>query len=194
MKSGNYEVVLEERHLLSVFFAAVLLCALFFALGFVLGRSRAKVARDAPASPPATAVPAPAAGPSAEDLSFYGRVEEKRPPVEDLSVPAERSEPAASERAAEVPPAPAKPAPGEKPASPSPSSAPIYLQVAAFAQEPDAKRLAQDLLRMGFPALVVPPSRDKFYRVQVGPFTNSDLVGAAQSRLEAQGFRPILRR
>src|SRR3989304_57176 len=62
-KGGHYEMTLENRHLLGVFFAVVLLCAIFFTLGFVLGRNQA-VAK-VPASPPQKpSAPAPAASPA----------------------------------------------------------------------------------------------------------------------------------
>ena len=61
-KGGHYEMTLENRHLLGVFFAVVLLCAIFFTLGFVLGRNQA-VAK-VPASPPQKpSAPAPATSP-----------------------------------------------------------------------------------------------------------------------------------
>ena len=149
-KGGHYEMTLENRHLVGVFFAVVLLCAIFFTLGFVLGRNQ--MAAKAPASPaqkpPAQA---PAASPGPDDLSFYQRVEGK-PPAETY-----------------------------------------YLQVAAVTQEAEAQRLVGDLKKQGFSSVIIPPSADHFYRVQVGPLGSVELADAAQRRLETQGFRQILK-
>lgn len=183
-KGGHYEMVLEDRHLLGVFFAVVLLCAVFFTLGFVLGRNQvaSKSAATAPAQKPGAA--AAETPPAADDLSFYQRVEGK-PPAEKL--PAAKPQP----KTPAAKPTESKPAAEPPPAA---APAPIYLQVAAVTQEADAKRLAAELRKLGFPALIVPPKADRFYRVQVGPFETPDLATAAQRRLEAQGYRDIIRR
>ncbi|MEE8201238.1 MAG: SPOR domain-containing protein [Candidatus Acidoferrales bacterium] len=154
-KGSHYEMVLEDRHLLGVFFAVVLLCALFFALGFRLGENQAH-SQAAVSSPPRPA-PVEQQAPAPEDLSFYDRVESKEPPQ-----------------------------PASEP------SQPIYLQVAAFLQEEEAGRLADELRQMGFPPVVQPPQEDRYYRVQVGPFENTELAEAALRRLQAQGFREII--
>lgn len=178
-KGSHYEVVLEERHLLGVFFAVVLLCALFFTLGYVLGRNQV-ASRQTPSLPaptkPAAAQPV---GPAAEDLSFYDRVEGKQPAEQLSATPTEAEKP------------PAQPKQAAAAASPP---QPIYWQVAAVTQEPDAKRLAQELQKLGFPVVIRPPRRDRFYRVQVGPFENAELAAAAERRLKAQGFREIIKR
>jgi DedD protein len=180
-KGDNYEMVLESRHLLGVFFAVVLLCAVFFTFGFVLGRNQIPAGKDVE---PTAQKPAPAEGaaPEAKDLSFYDRVEGK-PPADTLP----RPQPTAPAVATQPKPAQATPAPAR-------SVEPIYLQVAALSQEPDAKRLGQELEKLGFPVVIRAPREDRFYRVQVGPFETAALAEAAQRRLEAQGFRQIVRR
>ncbi len=175
-RGGHSDTVLEGRHLLGIFFAVVVLCALFFTLGFVLGRNQSQQASVSPPQPAAPSQPAPAGSqPQARDLTFYDRVE-KPPPSESLPQ--------------------AKPA-ETKPAPPKPSAAnakPIYLQIAAVSQEADAKRLVSELHKLGFDSEIRPPKEDQLYRVMVGPLENDDLATAAQHRLEAQGFRGILRR
>lgn len=162
-KGSHYEMVLEDRHLLGVFFAVVVLCALFFWLGSRTGENRAR-SQEAVSSPPQPA-PAEQQAPAPEDLSFYDRVEGEKPPAS----------------AAEGPPP-----------SASESSQPIYLQVAAFLQQEEARRLADELRQMGFPPVVQPPQEDRYYRVQVGPFENTELAEAALRRLQAEGFREII--
>lgn len=169
-KGDHSDMVLGPRHLLGVFFLVVLLCAIFFTLGYVLGRSQA-VPEKTQVSPPKS--PATGAAPPATDLTFYQHVEGKPAPANLPEQP--KAQPA--------------------PASATTSTAePIYLQVAAVTQEPEAKRLAQRLLELGFPSVIRPPRDDRFFRVQVGPFESSELADAAQRRLEAQGYRDIVRR
>lgn len=195
-KGGHYEMTLENRHLLGIFFAVVLLCAIFFTLGFVLGRSQkaAQSAAAPPAKPPAGAAApgAQPAAPGAGDLSFYQRVEGK-PPAE--TVPA--TKPAGTAKPPAAKPAEAKPATttAAKPAPAKPAAAQetYYLQVAAVTQEAEAQRLMGELKKLGFSSVIIPPSADNFYRVQVGPLESAELADAAQRRLEAQGFRQILK-
>ncbi|MFQ5662339.1 MAG: SPOR domain-containing protein [Terriglobia bacterium] len=191
-KGSHYEMVLEGRHLLGIFFGLVLLSALFFTLGFVLGRNQ--VASGRAGAPPAEKSPAAAAPTEpAADLSFYERVNGK-PPPETLPAAAAGKKPAKSKPRAVTP----VPVPPRRPrgsgAAPPTSAAPIFLQVAAFTREPEAKRLATQLERLGLPTVIRPARTDRFYRVQVGPFENAKLAAAAQRRLEAQGFRQFLKR
>lgn len=175
----SYEMVLESRHLLAVFFAVVLLCALFFTFGFVLGRSQGQERTVTQANGDKSATSKTDAGaPQPEDLSFYDRVEKSAEP------------PPPSPKA--TAPAPAPTPPDTKPAAGA--TQPIYLQVAALSQETDANRLSQRLQQLGFPAVIRPPQADKLYRVQVGPFATGELADAAERRLQAQGFRQIVRR
>ncbi|HXE75451.1 MAG TPA: SPOR domain-containing protein [Candidatus Xenobia bacterium] len=179
-KSGQSDTVLEGRHLLGVFFAVVVLCAIFFTLGFVLGRNQATQQAAKSPSPGSTQQqPSAPTEPQARDLTFYDRVE-KPQPAENLP----RGEPSETK--------PAAPATAPKPAAAT--GKPIYLQVAAVSREADAKRLMAELRKMGFDSEIRPPKEDRLYRVMVGPLANDELATAAQHRLEAQGFRSILRR
>lgn len=182
-KGSHYEVVLEDRHLLVVFFVAVGLSALFFTLGFLLGRNQA--VEKAAAEPARELAPATQEEqPKPSDLSFYDRVEEKKPTA------AREAKPKPTPKAAQAPPTAGSQA---RPASTT-SKAGIYLQVAALTQEPDAKRLAGELRKLGFVVVIRPPSRDRFYRVLVGPLENAELADAAEGRLKAHGFREVIRR
>lgn len=176
-KGGSHEMVLEGWRLVGVFFAVVFLCALFFSLGFVLGRN--EVGSQAPAGTASVPAKGPAAtepGPKPSDLSFYKSVEGK---------PAEPAAPA---------PKPAT-SPAARSTTPAQSATkPIYLQVAALSSEAEAKKLVARLYKLGFSAVIHPPEGDKLYRVQVGPLESAELADAAQHRLEAQGFRDIVRR
>ena len=62
--------------------------------------------------------------------------------------------------------------------------------VAAVQRETDALALQQKK----FPALVITPSADKYFRVQVGPYADTQSAANARHDLEANGFKSIVKR
>ena len=67
------------------------------------------------------------------------------------------------------------------------------LQVAALTREADAFDLASRLQKKQFPAVVLTPQGDKFYRVQVGPYADQKSADAAKKGLEAVGFKAFVK-
>lgn len=194
-RGGQRELILEQRHLLGVFFGIVLLAAIAFASGFVIGRKRGEEEAAVQYASVAAAMQKPAAetkaggndGPKAKDLSFYKSVEQKPGAVSGTSA-ATKPPPSKS-----VPPPPSsRPA-----AQPATSSAkldkPAFLQVGAFSEEAQARNLAGQLEKLGFASRVQQPVSDKLYRVLAGPYESEELVAAAKRRLESHGFRPLRR-
>ncbi len=76
---------------------------------------------------------------------------------------------------------------------PIPAGATV-LQVAALVHEADALAMAEALQQKKFPAFVLTPGDDHFYRVQVGPYADAKSANAARQGLEKQGFKSIIRR
>jgi cell division septation protein DedD len=70
----------------------------------------------------------------------------------------------------------------------------IVLQVAALDRQGDALALAQALQQKKYPAFVLNPSADHFYRVQVGPYADTESASIARHKLESQGFKSIVKR
>jgi cell division septation protein DedD len=68
------------------------------------------------------------------------------------------------------------------------------LQVAAVLHQDDALALAQALQQKKFPAFVITPGADKYYRVQVGPYPDNLSASNARQELEAKGFKSIIKR
>jgi cell division septation protein DedD len=220
-KSGG-DLVLESRHLAGLFLLLVVIFGVVFTLGYLLGRSqydtklRAASGSSADANPPAAArSPKSKENPeSAENLAagknsdwdFYHSGEPKK--TEDhLQPPANpslyaksvaASKPTAAAKPPAAPAAPAKPA--KQPKSSADLNAPLIpkgalmLQVAAVQSQGDALALAQALQEKKFPAFVIPPSADKYYRVQVGPYDNPQAATTARQDLEAKGFKSIVKR
>src|ERR1700680_4790815 len=191
-KSGG-DFILESRHLVGLFLLLVVIFGVVFTLGYLLGRSqydykvRAAVGAlpgtDAPAATPAAKSKT---GPEPEDAQvpkknsdwdFYHSA--------DPQASADHLQPSSKSVAASAPSAAApKPAPASSktaiPAKPSggtgdsliPKGA-IMLQVAAVLHQDDALALAQALQQKKFPAFIIPPGADKYYRVQVGPYQDN---------------------
>lgn len=211
------ERVLESRHVIGLFLLMLLFSGVFFTLGYVMGRSQydgqVRAATNPRTSPdggffskyPAAAKPtnkktdseAPPgnAAPANPDWEFYHAGDSNK--TEDHLKPAP---PAASPKAL---PAVAK---GNSPAKPtntssktSPSGALLpgggyTLQVAAMTKESDAMALATNLQKRKFPAFVLSPHGDKYYRVQVGPYADPKAAENAKKGLEGAGFKAIVKR
>lgn len=74
------------------------------------------------------------------------------------------------------------------------SEGPVVLQVAAFMREDDASQLVTKLLAMGFPAFLVPPGEDHFYRVQVGPYANREAASKPKRDLEDAHYTVLVKK
>jgi len=212
---GRGDWVLGGRHVFGIFVLLVVLFGLVFTLGYLLGRSQygtefraasgifsGRADRTSEKSPsavgrkPADALPKP----PASDWEFYRSAEPAKPAVPITE--AGKTEPVANPIASEPPVKPAMP---EEPlANPKGSGRPLaspliprgatVLQVAAFTHQADALALAQALDQKKFPAFVLTPGSDRFYRVQVGPYVDAQSAATARKKLEDQGFKTIARR
>ena len=210
--------MLESRHLLGLFMLLVVIFGIVFTLGYLLGRSqydsrlRAAIGGLSDRSPiPTSAQPSAAkaeteAAKPVPDWEFYRSAEPQK--VEDRLEPA----PKAAAKPAPRPDAEARPkisktvaassdaATVKKTSAPTSLNGPlipqgtIMLQVAALQREGDALALAQALQQKKFPAFVITPGADSFYRVQVGPYKNPRAAAAARQDLESQGFKSIVKR
>lgn len=208
--------ILESRHLVGLFLGVVLLCGVFFTLGYVMGRNQyegavhAEEARDNLDEPAGRAVkpkrpaensPAPGANPTNTEWDFYTKKDDNHlEPEAKLTNP---STPAPDADSAEpaTPIAPAPVPPSSKPSRSSGNLAPprlaknsIVLQVSATRHKDDAFAMAQAIQQKHFPCFVVTPAGDNFYRVQVGPYRDEKSAEAARSALERAGFKAILKR
>ena len=70
----------------------------------------------------------------------------------------------------------------------------ILLQVAASPRETDALTMADTLRQKGFAVIVLEPTADKFYRVEVGPYSDAQSAHLAKLALNREGFQVIVRR
>ncbi len=199
------EITLGTGRMLAIFFAFVLVCAFFFAIGFSLGRRTtlavAGILPGAPVGVPATivrpsAAKTDAAPPaSSSDFSFYKAVGEKSAAT-GLTPQDAKTQTPPSTAAAPAAETPANTAAGAAPVAPPPSAAGgYYVQVAAVTRQEDAAALVEALKRKQYPAFTANnPAADKFYHVQVGPYAEVKDAEAMRARLIGDGYNPIVKK
>jgi cell division septation protein DedD len=192
-ETGEFEVVFGNRQLLSGFFIAVLLFAVAFAMGYVVGENsrsarkpevagagapapvptetRPQPASAAPANPPAaTPIQQPPADSTPQPTTQPSREVEAPPPVRETKPVASRPDPSTS--------APAELAPGN------------YWQVLATANRDSAQNTLETLKEKGFP-VSLGPGPNNLTRVLVGPYRDTTAMGRAKTELESAGFHPV---
>ena len=188
-EEGEFELILGNRQLLSVFFIVVILVAVFFTMGYIVGRNSAPgfEARKNDRSPagdagrPSAAVPASAPQQQAREPktdtidtgaeSVPSKEPERAAPAKKQ--PEKKSEPV--EAAAAVP---EEPGPGQ-----------TYLQVVAV-ERAEAEIFVDVLGKKGFHAIFTPvPEKPGTFRVLVGPYKDAAAISQARTDLEKAGFK-----
>lgn len=195
---GEFELVLGNKQLLSVFFIMVVLLGVFFAMGYIAGRNSAPSASDTAKKDAGKPIvvdssqrtsPMPDAGTQASPPA--------QQPVTDTG---SSTQPVAS---AQQPP-PAEPvAPAPKPTPPKeaagtpliaePEAGVPYLQVVATAR-PEAEVIAETLSKRGYKTQLAPVPAGNIFRVLVGPLKDAAEIASTRADLEKAGFKPIVRR
>ncbi len=209
--------MLESRHVIGLFMLMLLFSGVFFTLGYVMGRNQYDGQVRAATDPhmklqnPFSSKPEPAAkrasnststeaptdttAPRNSDWEFYHAGDSKKSvdhlkPAVPVTAPAEKNAPVLVKTTA------AAKSGGNSAKS---MNAPLVpggaytLQVAAVRREADALELATRLQHKKFPAFVLSPHGDKYYRVQVGPYADQKNADAARKGLESAGFKAIVK-
>ena len=183
-EDGEVELVLGNGQLLGVFFIVVILLALFFGMGYIMGRN---------SGPAANVEVATVHKPEVKPLV----VESPVPKNETRQAPTAASSdtPQAPRAAAEEKPEPAKQekqktgdapkAPASIPVDDSPSG--VFLQIAAVGRE-DAELEAEVLRKKNFQAILMEvPEKPGTFRVLVGPVGDGGVTKARED-LQNAGF------
>lgn len=200
-EDGEFELVLGNRQLLSVFFIVVVLLGVFFTMGYIVGRnsapgggdlakktepivvdkpSDAKPEPSRPLAPGQAEVTTPAAAQAVSEPKPSPAVEEAKKPVEEKAAMTE----------------PPKPEPNRETTRPSaPSTASVmeppkgttYLQVMAVARS-DAEMFVNVLRKKGFPATIASSANTELFRVLVGPLEPTS-VAKTKAELAEAGFK-----
>src|SRR5690242_17918198 len=174
-ETGEFELVVGNKQLLSGFFIVVLLFAVAFAMGYVVGQNsphagKVESASTAPVTPtearptasgPPAAAPSTPANPPADSAAPAQQPGDSQP--QPSTQPAR--DPQVTATAAPVPPAAAPAAAASAPDAPPGS----YWQIVATANQDSAHAMLQTLKDKGFPASLS-PGPNNLTRVLVGPY------------------------
>jgi cell division septation protein DedD len=163
---------LSTGKMLTLFFVLVACCALFFGLGYSMGRSSAKNSAASSATAPALVVSG------------------EKPVTQAQAPPASGT--TDDSAAATVP---------EKENTPNPAvtlasgGRAYYLQVAAVSKQEDAEALVAALRKKQYQVFATSNlPTDKLVHVQVGPFADAKEAEEVKTRLSKDGYSPILKK
>jgi cell division septation protein DedD len=189
------EITLGTGRMLALFFTFVIVCAIFFTIGFSLGRKTTYVTAGNPVNSPSE--PSSAVRPSAAkqnppqsaaqstEFSFYKSVGAKNT---DSDLVASAVQTTNSPADAQKTPTPVS-------TNPATSGAGYYVQVAAVSRQEDAESLVEALKKKQYPAFTASSSSaDKFFHVQVGPYSDLKEAENMRARLIANGYNPIVKK
>jgi cell division septation protein DedD len=185
-ETGEFELVVGNGQLLSGFFIVILLCAVMFAMGFVV--ARAKYQQDAVNNSAATSAGSlrpPSSGVMQTATPPASPVDTSAPPQTAAGSPGDPSAQAQSQAAATPPPTPENANPPSEAAADG-----TFWQVSATSNEESARALLRTLKDAGFPASLS-PGPSNLTRVLVGPYTDTGTMGRAKTQLEAAGFHVV---
>jgi cell division septation protein DedD len=183
---GEFELILGNRQLMSVFFIVVILLGVFFAMGYIVGRNSSPVGTPDVASarpePKSTVVESPAPAPADVPKEPDSQPKETASQQGPATKPAPPPEPAPA-------PAPVK-ASARAATSGEPQSGKMYLQISAVDRD-KAEIYVERLRKLNFSAIMAEiPEKPGVFRVLVGPVsdvakTRADLQNASFPGKEA---------
>jgi DedD protein len=196
------EMTLGTSVIIGIFFGLILICAIFFAFGYSLGRRSALPASGvaAPAASqdsgsssakPSSAIPSSQAASSDSDSSTDS--------TSDISSSDQQAAPAATPAPAVVPAKlTIKPSPVSHATAPSApavvsGAGHLVVQVAAVSRKGDADMLMSALKRHGYNAAIHQSPQDKLLHVQIGPFATKQDADAIRQKLIGDGYNAIVK-
>ena|SRR5690348_3179887 len=188
------EITLGTGKMLVLFFGLVLLCALFFGMGFTMGKNSVRSA------PELLATPNGARPSAANNQTTQAPAPQAQTPAAATSAPADNgsagANPSAQTSPATTPDPNAQQQAGQTggTAQGTPPGPGYTVQVAAVSKQEDADALVEALKGHQYQAFVASPGADKLFRVQVGPFADIKDAEATRAKLVADGYNPILKK
>jgi DedD protein len=190
------EITLGTGKLLGIFFVLTAICAVFFTMGYLLGRSSTPVAASTTMvstvpSSAGNAVNKPSANGTQATESAGCAPGSANCVAASYAPDAKAQTSADANSSASVSPASAEVVPPSKTAS----SGSYMVQVAAVSKQEDADILVGALRKKHYPVFVVANSpADALYHVQVGPFADIKEAEAMRSRLAADGYDAMVKK
>jgi DedD protein len=193
------EITLSTGKLLGIFFALVIICGVFFTMGYLLGKSNSAGGRtEIVATVPSSSAGKPYAGNKTPEA-----VTQTCPPGSPNCAAATVSDTSSSAKPADQPPA-AQPPSGSKTSdqttaqtagtdAKSGAASSFMVQVAAVSKQEDAEILVTALRKKQYPVFIANASGDPLFHVQVGPFTDRKDAEAMRTRLSGDGYNAIVK-
>lgn len=192
------EITLSTGKLLGIFFGLVIICAVFFTMGYLLGKSTSAGGRTEIVAtvPSGNSASKPSAANKTPDTTT-----QNCPPGSPNCAPASADTGAASKNSA--PPSSDQQPSGSK--TPDQSTAQpgtevkngagssYMVQVAAVSKQEDAEILVTALRKKQYPVFVANSSGDPLFHVQVGPFSDKKDADAMRNRLAGDGYNAIVK-
>jgi|SRR5205809_1281013 len=202
------EITLGTGKLLGIFFGLAAICAVFFTMGYMLGRSSAAGARtEIVGSVPAgsTANKPSAANNKSPDASAQNcpAGSANCPPTGSMPADSANGQPSAGNPQPQpanntVPPATASSSSTAIPPTAevkNVSAGSSYIvQVAAVSKQEDAEFLVAALRKKQYPVFLSAGGGDAYFRVQVGPFSDAKEAETMRARLAGEGYNPIVKK
>ena len=172
------ELTLGVGKLLGLFFLLVVLCGVFFSLGYSLGKGSQKT-----------------------EGSLIGNNDKNQPATDSKSSGPFKQLDAdnKSDKAAEAKDTAPKKDSEETAKAPEPElhtspGGAFVVQVAAVSKKEDAEALQQALQRKQYPVVVSPGGTDKLFHVQIGPFADLKDAETMKGRLASDGYNAIVKK
>jgi len=176
------EITLGTGKMLALFFGLVILCAIFFGMGFSMGKNSVRSPVELLPSPTGTR-------PAASNRPVV------IPPPAPESKPDNQASQSASVDSANTAAQAANPNQGtsQSAAAPQPGTG-YFVQVAAVSKQEDAEALVESLKGRQYAAFITNTPPDKLFHVQVGPFADIKDAEGMRSKLVSDGYNPILKK
>ena len=179
------EITLGTGKMLALFFGLVILCAVFFGMGFSMGKNSVKSTPELLPSPSQSGARGSMVKPATSSAT-------------PSSAQAAQSAPANNGDSAQSAPNTAQPAPdqgaSQAQAAPVVPGTGYFVQVAAVSKQEDADALVESLKGRQYQAIIANQPSDKLFHVQIGPFADIKEAEAMRSKLVSDGYNPILKK
>jgi cell division septation protein DedD len=196
MPDRETEITLGSGLLLGFFFGLAVLCAIFFAAGYRMGKRSG-------ATTPLMSVPAVPGSPVVKPAATEGALVVKpncagTPEGCGASSPETAPPEAAAVGATpgDMTQLPALPSPNPPvPETPKNDAVNGYIvQVAAVSNRQDAEALVAALRKRQYEVFLATSAGDNLFHVQIGPFGDAKDAEALRTRLVSDGYTPIVKR
>jgi hypothetical protein len=191
-ETGEFELVVGDRQLLSAFFLVVLLCAGAFLMGYVVGQNGPRSGKAAAETAPSTPLSTSAADARPQPLP-PASIPVADKPADPVTPPAD-STPQPTTQPSQEPQPPARTAqsaPSSTGGLVSPEELPAGNFWQVIAGSPNTAEVMGKTLRdHNFPVILSPAPKG-LVRVLVGPYPDTQALGKAKTELEGVGMRAV---